>query len=396
MFDYVATQVLGTIAVWAKVYEAVVIVVLPLVLTGLSIQIIWYGIQVMNGQASFHASDVLVKNLRVFLVVSLALAGGAYAANVIGFFEELRNWLVGLFTKSPALNPYAALDLSIEKASRAVNDQLPWVFANIKPFTGNMTGLVGLGSMALMLGCLVLYALVSAANLLYINFAFAFIWAVGPIAIAALAFPAFARFFDSWLSAVLKHTMTMVVICAVAGLGNGILEDFCNGLEKNAENGLLISAAMAALGATGVMIFLAFRIPALAADLVGGIGLSLASPAALGAPSPGGGGSGGGALGAASNAGKSLARGALNAGAHVAGAAAGAIGGSKWASGAAQWASNTAVGKGAAAVGAAAGRFASATGNMKSGSVGAAFHGAAAGRGTGVISNGRPLTPPNL
>lgn len=397
MFEDISEQILSQISQWATIYETVIGWVVPLVVLGLTVNLMWHGFLVMKGEAGLHVLDVFAKSIRAFLVVSLALAGGAYASNVMGFFIELRTSFVGLFSGAPAgMNSYAALDVSVDKAVTAMNSQLPWVAANTNILIGNFTGLIGLGSMGFMVGCLVIYSMISAVNLLLVDFSFAIIWAVGPMAVAGFAFPATARFFDAWLGAVLKYTMTSIVISAVAGLGNSILEVYCSNIAQNADKGLLLKAAFSALAASGILIILLVRVPSIAGDIVGGIGISLAA-------SPG---SAVGPLSAASQGMKSGARAGANAGSYLLGKLMGPKErlpgqGQGQAESGSPPRSPTPPSLGQRAIAASA-QFARATTNMGSGSVGAAYNAGAAGGGTGVVTgsqeprthNARPLHPP--
>lgn len=391
IFAPIASQVLGPVNNWANVGNTVVGWVVAPILAGVTIMVIWHGLNVMRGAGgNLHLVDVFMKTLRAFLVMSLALVNGAYASNVKAFFLELRTELSNLFVSAPAgTSSYQVLDTSVGKAIDAMQSMMPWVADNTSIWSGNFTGLIGLVCMAFMVGCIVIYAMISAVNLLLIDFALTIVWAVGPLFVACFAFEATAKFFDTWLGAVLKYTFTAVVIAAVLAIGNGILEGYCNKISANIAIIDFLAAAFSALGATGILIFLAFRAPDIAVDIVGGISLAILSPAAAKAP-----------LAEAGGAMKSGARAGANAAAYGAGAAA--------KSAPATALKNTSLGQRAIAAGQSAGRFAKATANMKSGSVGAAYaagRGSPAAKGPGSFGGanmasysfaygGRPLTPP--
>jgi len=390
IFEPIAKRILNQTTEWAGVASMLVTWVAPAVLLGLTISIMWHGMNVMRGAGgNMHLVDVFMKSLRAFLVTSLALAGGAYSTNVIGFFTELRTDLANLFSSAPAgMSSYAVLDESVGKATEAMHAMMPWVADNTNLLTGNFTGLIGLASMGLMVGCIVIYAMISVVNLLVIDFALAIIWAIGPLFVACFAFESFAKFFDGWLAAVMKYTFTGVVITAVLGIGNGILAEYCASISDNIDTIDFIAAGFSALGATGVLVLIAFRVPEMAGNIVGGIGLAVLGPAAASAP-----------LASASSAMKAGARAGANAASYGTGAAAASAPGQRVIQAASTMASavkNTSLGQRAIAAGQAAARFGKATTNMKSGSVAAAFHsGAGRDGGTGVVTgNSRPLTPP--
>jgi len=390
IFEPIAKRILNQTIEWAGVASTLVTWVAPAVLLGLTISIMWHGMNVMRGAGgNMHLVDVFIRSLRAFLVTSLALAGGAYSTNVIGFFTELRTDLANLFSSAPAgMSSYAVLDESVGKATEAMHAMMPWVADNTNIIIGNFTGLIGLASMGLMVGCIVIYAMISVVNLLVIDFALAIIWAIGPLFVACFAFGPFAKFFDGWLAAVMKYTFTGVVITAVLGIGNGILGEYCATIADNIDSIDFIAAGFSALGATGVLVLIAFRVPEIAGNIVGGIGLAVLGPAAASAP-----------LATASTAMKAGARAGANAASYGAGAAAASAPGQRVIQVASTMASavkNTSLGQRAVAASQAAARFGKATTNMQSGSVAAAFHsGAGRDGGTGVVTgNSRPLTPP--
>lgn len=383
IFDPIAQLFLAQMVQWLALAETVVGWVTPVVLLGLTILILWHGMNVMRGAGgSMHLVDVFMKSMRAFLVVSLALAGGAYSTNVIGFIVDLRTDLVNLFVAAPpGSSSYAALDQSVGKATKALNDMMPWVQANSDILPLNLRGLLGLAAMALMVGCVVIYCLVSAVNLLLIDVALTIIFAVGPLFVACFAFESTAKFFDAWLGGALKYVFTAVVVSAVLSIGNGVLATFATQLGKDPDTMDLMGGAFAALGATGMLIMIAFRVPEIAGNIVGGIGLSVFGPAAASAP-----------LAAMGSGMKSGARAGANAASYGAGAAAG-TGPGQAVTRTVSALANTSLGQRAVAAGESAARFGRATTNMRSGSVGAAYN-AGSGAGTGVVTGARPLTPP--
>lgn len=391
IFEPIAQRVLQQTIEWSGVANTLVTWVAPVVLLGLTILIMWHGLNIMRGAGgNMHLIDVFMKSMRAFLVVSLALAGGAYSTNVMGFFTELRTDLANLFTSAPAgTSSYAVLDESVGQAVDAMRSMMPWVSENTNVLTGNFTGLIGLASMGFMVGCIVVYAMISVVNLLVIDFALAIIWAVGPLFVACFAFESFAKFFDGWLGAVMKYTFTGIVITAVLALGNGILEGYCAEIAQNIDTLDFIGAGFGALGATGVLIMIAYRVPEIAGNIVGGIGLAVVGPAAAHTP-----------LAAAGAAMKSAGRAGANATAYGAGAAMATPAGQRVAQvaqQAAQAVAQTSLGRRALEASQSAARFGRATANMQSGSVPAAFNtGARRDGGTGVVTgSSRPLTPPN-
>lgn len=219
------------------------------------------------------------------LVISIALAGGAYAANIVPMIEELRTALTSLFTQTHAANSYAALDMSMDKAWNVFNYTMDDAWENRIQFGVGQTDLTGLGIIfcaCLMIFSLLLYSVIAAAQLLVIDVMLKVLLAVGPLFIATFVFPATARFFDSWLSTVLRYVMTAALIMLVVGVGNGIFDHYTTLLNTPGMGSY--SAAFYSVAASGLLIYLTLKIPALGGDMLGGAGISVFSPTAVTKP----------------------------------------------------------------------------------------------------------------
>jgi type IV secretion system protein VirB6 len=389
VFSFIAQGILEQINFWSSIGNQLVAAVTGIVLTGATIQMMWHGFNVMRGAGGGnYVLELLAKSARVFLVMTLALAGSAYSDNVVGTITDLRDGLTNLFNSNAVAgaSSYAALDASVDKATVALRNMLPWVSDNTNILVGNFTGLIGLAGMALMVGLIVIYAGLSAVNFLLIDFGFQVIWAVGPLFVACFAFESTARFFDAWLGAALKYAFTAVVMSAVLGIGMGILDGYCTRLATatDASSVDFIAATVGAIGAMGVLVVFSSRASEVAGNIVGGIGISAMGPAMAAGP-----------LAAMGSLMGKTAAGAARVAANSMGYGAGVgsqTGAGRAIASAAGRVTNSAPVQKALEIARAAGRVGSTIGNMKPGSVGAAYD-AGAGRsvGLGSITGGRPL-----
>lgn len=299
---------------WSGIAGQLSGLVMAPILAGVTILIMWHGFNIVRGAGgSNHMLDVFAKFLRAFLVVGLALAGGAYAGTVVAFFQELRNGLTGLFVTGSA-SSYDALDSAVSAALATWDPTWAWAEKHINFWSGDTSGLVAVACWFFMAGSMLILAVICAINLIVIDFALALIFALGPIFVACFAFQATARFTDAWLGGVLKYTFTGVVIAAVVGLATSVLQRFANALSASSGALDFVTAAFGAVGAAFILIVLTSRIPQIAGDIVGGIGISAVGPAMAAAP-----------LAAAA----SMARGAVNGGANAAAFGAGRAADSK-------------------------------------------------------------------
>lgn len=368
----------------------------PLILAGVTITLIVYGLEVIRGSGGHqYFLDALAKVARPFLVLNLALIGGMYASTVVAFFTELRTSLSGAFGAQGA-NSYVAIDTAVSNGLEAIANLVPFANKQISFMDGNFQGVLIYACMGIIGLGLLFYALVAAVNLLMVDASLAFIFGLGPLFVGAFAFQITARFFDSWLSAVLKYTLTAVFVSVIVGLSNSLIQKFATGLLGVTETSDFIGIAATSFATAGLLVALIVRASSIAGDLVGGIGMSMAgpgavaramAPAATAAGNVGGyvGGAAAGAAGRVANkAGSAAAQTSL--GARVLQATEGMR---TTASSAAQRASSSAKGFSDAMAGrdATTGRGGSGIGNAYS--IGKKTTGS--GAGTGTVSGGRPV-----
>ena len=286
VFQGIAQPILAATSSLAGIAGTIVGWVTAPILAGLTILIIWHGFNIIRGAGGqHHFLDIFAKSLRAFLVFTLALASGAYAANVVGFVNDLQSNLMTLVSGSftsvdiASLGSYQVIDQAMDKSSQAANTAIQWGLNNVSIISFDVTGLVAIVCAALMMGCMMIYGFVACAEMLLIDFALAIIFGLGPLFVACLAFQSTSRFFDAWLGGVLKYVFTAVVIAAVIGLGTGLMTTYAASLQANASTMDYIMASFSALGACGVLIGIAIRAPAIAGDIVGGVGINALGPA---------------------------------------------------------------------------------------------------------------------
>lgn len=317
LFQNIADSVLTTTSTWTAIADTLVLWVMPVILTGLTIKIMWIGFNIIRGAGGqHHFLDVWAESLRAFLVVTLALSGAAYSSNVKGLLDDVKTSLIGLFVPG-ATTPYSAIDTAMDGTLQSFNTIVQWGQNNISIVPFDLSGLMAIVSSAFMVGCMFIYSFVSCVNLLLIDFSLALVYGLGPLFIACLAFQATSRFFDSWLAGALKYIFKAIVVSAIVAMANAIMFGYAAKLAANPTTIDFFSAAFSALGATGVLVILAMKGPELAADIIGGSGVSFLNPARAAqaisnAISPG-------AKAAAAAVGSPLAAGAMGAAQKVAG-----------------------------------------------------------------------------
>ena len=281
MFEDVSNKILSALDAWGSVPNEIIQTVMPLLVLGLTITIMWHGFNVIRGAGGQdHLLDVFFKSMRTFLVVSLCLAASYYATNVVGLVEEARNWLTGLFNHSADdATIYTQLDTVVEETIAAFKEIYDYGNENISiGWDTDLSGLVPILGGWLMVLTILLYCLVAALNLLVIEFSLGVILALGPLFVAALAFNATSSFFNTWLGAVLKYVLTAAVISAIIGLGTGIMLNFVSELKSaNPDETNFIELTIMAVGSIAMLIFMTFKAASIGAELSAGMEIQLSS-----------------------------------------------------------------------------------------------------------------------
>lgn len=290
-YNTFSQQILEPFSFLTQIAQVLVAMVMPIIGAVLVIKVMIYGYEVLRGQVSQNVlMEVAFRNIRPMLVISIALAGGAYAANIVPMVEELRTTLTSLFTQTHVANSYAALDLSMDRALQSFQYMTDDAWENNVKIGLNeldLTGFFIIACAVLMLVSLLLYSVVAAAQLLVIDVMLKVLLAIGPLFIAAFVFQSTARFFDSWLATVLKYIVTAALIMLVVGVGNGIFDHYTSLLQAGTSTSDGMGAPKAAfysLAASGLLIYFTLKIPSLAGDMLGGAGISIFSPSAVAAP----------------------------------------------------------------------------------------------------------------
>lgn len=374
VFKPLAELITTSLTGWVGISDAFIAGLRAPLVAGLALMIVWRGLSIVRGvHANMALLDTVLATLRVTLVWYGALTAGSYSSNVIGFFLALRTSLAEAFTPG-AVSGYAALDVMLGSGVDAYKEIWNRSSEHMSPLTGDFTGFLSAGGGAVMLGCLVIFGIVAAINLLFVDLALMFLVAVGPLFVAAFAFPQTARFTDAWIGSSLKYIFSGTMVTAVASMGIAVMKNYAADLAAVVDVWDFVAATFACLGASGVLIMFAARAPAIASDITSGIAVH-----ALGMTSAAG------PLGAINQAFGKAAKGVTNSAAYAAGSIS--------ATPAGQSVAASAPGTFIAGM---AGAYASAS-SVMSGSARAAYDAGRGGEitsGSATASAGRPLSTP--
>lgn len=277
LFNAIATKVLTPLQAVTNVSSTLVTWVAPIFLLGVSLYVILYGLDVMRGAGGTqYVHELMLRVARPVLVWNLALAGGMYSSTLVGFCNELRTDLAAAFGAKGA-NSYAAIDAAIDNVLFTVHTMFPIADKNISFVPANVSGIIMYLCLAVVALGIIFYGVVACVNLLVIDASLAVVFGLGPLFVACLAWNVTSRFFDSWLSTVLKYVFTAALIALVVGIANGLITRFANSVKADSDAMDFITVALSMIGTSGLLVVLIGRASAIAADLTGGLGVTLAT-----------------------------------------------------------------------------------------------------------------------
>ena len=302
VFSTSGAAIIAPFLTFSGASAAVATVMIPILVSGLTINIMWHGYETMRGRGGPNAFlDVFAMSMRVGLVMALGLT--AYTANVVGLINEVIGWLSTLFSTAGAVTGSAlsgsvtpaltALDASCQVAldsmskiwdvatgTGTASGQPSHITIDLMPFKADFSGVMMVTQGLVMLVAFGIYACIAAFELLYIQIALLLFYAIGPLFIAAYAFKSTEHFFSSWLKGVCQFAMTAVVIAMCIGLGNSILATYVAGISTNLQVLDFLQLGVASLVASIMLILVVTKVPELTSHIVGGISLSTAAFAA--------------------------------------------------------------------------------------------------------------------
>lgn len=271
MFAWVGSQLDGVLNTYVvSVIGTLMSAIAPVALTVMTLWVLLFGWAVVRGEASDTIPVFVWKVFKIGLVLSFSLQSGIYVGHLVEVANALATGVATTFLPSSAnpaavASPYGLLDDFNNKAGQLVLDllkeagitRLDLVFAAVVTAFGNVLFL-----------CLALFVVTLAKAFL------SFTLAVGPLFILCLAWRPTARFFDSWLSALLNSVVLAWFAFFALGLSAYVGDTIVLAIQS--QGGLLspsFNAVSEALKYCVVMVLMAivcFQAPGLASALTGG------------------------------------------------------------------------------------------------------------------------------
>jgi type IV secretion system protein VirB6 len=249
--------------------QKAIVAITPVLTVGLTLAFIAYGLLIIRGAVEMPVTEFVMRSLRIAIILSIALAGGLYQAEIAGLIGPVTDDLAASLAADPesARNAGGIIDQAAEngylKAAEA--------FGKGGVFTSDGIAYYVLGACVFLTTAFLIAA--GGAFIVLAKVALAVLAGLGPLFIAALLFQATHRFFDLWLGQVVNYGILVVLFAVVFGLIMAIYGDYVGDISfDGTQNVWFAVGGVAALGLASAVIVL--QLPAIASGLAGGVGLS--------------------------------------------------------------------------------------------------------------------------
>lgn len=289
LFQFVGETVENAIAAFVEPAASNIIsAVGGTVLVGTTLYLSVMGYLIIAGYLSNPFWDVVKNCAKAAFIGAIALSAGNYMDWVVGSINGLQEGLASALNTSgadPNGSIYKTLDASLDKAfdlvgeclSKAndsgwdVGTALGWWFCGIA---------IGLGAL--------LFTLIGGAIVITAKFALAALFALGPLFIACLIWPATARFFDSWFSQAMNYVFTIVIVAVFLSFAMAAFDRFIDGADVSGDGtNSPAFAALQILGLTGIFSFMLMQVGSLASGIAGGVSMAAMSIRQMVSPATG-------------------------------------------------------------------------------------------------------------
>ena len=267
-----ALYVSGTSAAVSEFAASIAIV-------SLTIYLVYMSYAAARGDLSEPMGKLTKDLVKISLILTVALGGGAYQQYVIGFAYGLVSDLTSVLTLGEAKTVGAAIDYAnsgcVVLPPRS--DCVPYDEVYLSLATGNENWwgvpdplytvaflLVFLSQLIITVLCLIPVILAKVGMSLMLG--------IGPVFVLLAIFPTTVKYFESWLAALIGFVMTLVLVAAICSVLPMIFREFLITAVRNGPKGdvSVISDAFALLIASIGLGFTALHTSQLGAQLAGG------------------------------------------------------------------------------------------------------------------------------
>jgi type IV secretion system protein VirB6 len=282
----------------------------PWALACLTLYIVLYGYMMIFGKVDSPGTDGLIKAAKIIIVATMALNADMYLNSVVSALKGIEEGLTAAFSGSGGGPIYASLDSSLSKGLDLILQCKQK--AQEAGWTEISTAIGWWINGAIIAVGFALVVVVGGIAIMVSTFYLKILFAIGPVFVLCLMFPATARFFDQWIGYVLNHILIVALTAVVLTLGVTIYDHEISKVIMDSDQNML-GVALELLVVAAILYAVTKGVMGMASALAGGLSMAVMGISGLGKS----------AAGLASGA-KSIGAGAVNAGA-------GAVGAAKWA-----------------------------------------------------------------
>ncbi|MBS0225750.1 MAG: type IV secretion system protein [Proteobacteria bacterium] len=279
LFEFVGETVENAIAAFVQPAASnVMSAVSGTVLIGTTLYLAIMGYLIIAGYLSNPFWDVVKKCAKIAFIGAIALSAGHYMEWVVGGINGLQEGLAAALNTGgadPGGSIYKTLDTSLDHAFDLVGQ----CFAKANDSGWDVGSALGwwFSGAAIGLGA-VLFTLIGGAIVITAKFALAALFAVGPLFIVCLMWPATARFFDSWFSQAMNYVFTIVLVAVFMSFGMAAFDRFIQGADVSGDGtNSPAFAALQILGIAGIFSYMLHQVGSLASSIAGGVSMAAMS-----------------------------------------------------------------------------------------------------------------------
>ncbi|WP_292938081.1 type IV secretion system protein [Noviherbaspirillum sp.] len=279
---------------------AIAEVVTPFMTLGLTVKIMWQGINIIRGQGgSNHLLDLFANNIKVALVTFLGLTAANYQKYILGFFDTSKagnfsaTFIQAFFPKASGA-PVAAIDDVFNAGLKTFFELVAWGWDHITigfkfslalkiPIELDLSGIPVILTACILILFVLILCVLAFADMMTNGLGLIIIFGVGPVFIALYAFEATQNFFHTWLSAVLKWSFASVVLAIICWMAALIMAEFLKDVNTGGDFAHIMTVCGQILATTIALMILTSKAGQLAADIIGGMPMPGMSQGAGGA-----------------------------------------------------------------------------------------------------------------
>ena len=197
------------------VSSALATALIPIAVAGTTIYFILMGWAIARGEVQDPLSSIMAKCIKIALICTVALGGGAYQGYVIDFINAIEGVFTSAIGVATGGGAYSSVGALIDGTGVTLFKIIAKLFADAtKDFWPNFY-LIICGIICVAGG--VFIVVLSLIPLLVAKVTLALLMAIGPAFILLALWPTTVRFTEAWLSAAISAVMTAVVVAAVVG-----------------------------------------------------------------------------------------------------------------------------------------------------------------------------------